>query len=132
MLLLNVSCVFPVFKCKSSITLSWYICYSCRKVCIQKSYSGKASKETMEEMMARTDRMLLPENVSQGSESRVSMLSLDEDERLIYITKYSPYGFTLNNGLNVFGPSVFFPNACFSWRVSLSEILFVLKKKFDC
>lgn len=89
-----------------------------RKACV-KHNSGKATREPLSDVMVRTERMLDPEASSAHGQSRVTMISLQDDDSMIYITKYSPYGFSLQNGVNVFGPCVFFPTTCFSWRVSI-------------
>ncbi len=47
----------------------------------------------------------------------------NEDTNYLMVDAYSARGFTLNNGMKVFGPMILFPNSVLSWRVQVPTFL---------
>jgi hypothetical protein len=45
----------------------------------------------------------------------------NEETSYLMVDAYSTKGFSLNNGMKVFGPMAIFPNAVLSWRVQVNS-----------
>ncbi|WAR27144.1 NDUF3-like protein [Mya arenaria] len=86
------------------------------RVNIYRQSSSKAPQASREQQDSRLD--LDPEYGTPASDrgTQLSVLSLDVEDR-IFITKISPYGFTLHNGHRLIGPTVCLPQHCFAWKV---------------
>ncbi|KAL4225935.1 NADH dehydrogenase [ubiquinone] 1 alpha subcomplex assembly factor 3 [Mactra antiquata] len=63
-----------------------------------------------------TERYLQPDHQATQS-SMMNMISLQEGNS-VYVTRFSPLGFVLQNGVKLSGPSVFFPRSYLKWKIT--------------